>query len=98
MTAFVNGSLVFPDRVVTRQTLPVRDGRGQITQLAGVSEDVTDRRQAEAARADSEDRLRAFLENSAVIAWLCGVFFQTAYSAAWHFMQASDPTNFSPGN
>jgi len=48
----------------------IRDVHGDIVGWATVSRNIHDRKQAEQALRDSEERMRAFFENSAVIAWV----------------------------
>ncbi|MBM4072766.1 MAG: PAS domain S-box protein [Planctomycetes bacterium] len=47
-----------------------RDAAGHALQFIGINIDITDRKQSEEAIRNSEQQFRAFLENSAVIAWL----------------------------
>ena len=53
------------DVAVSAQYRPVDGG-----QMAVFVQDITDRKRAEAALIESEHRLRSFLENSAIIAWM----------------------------
>ncbi|MEZ5386626.1 MAG: PAS domain-containing protein [Prosthecobacter sp.] len=52
------------------RAVPILDSKGRIQEWLGMASDVTARREAEEALRQSEQRLRAFLENSAVIGWL----------------------------
>jgi PAS domain S-box-containing protein len=47
-----------------------KDAAGRVLKLFGTSHDITERKLAEDALQDSESRLKAFLENSAVIGWM----------------------------
>lgn len=47
-----------------------RDTMGRVVRVSGINLNVSDRKRAEAALRDSENRLHAFLQNSAVIGWI----------------------------
>ena len=49
---------------------PLRDTSGRIYAIGGIVTDITDRKRAEAALRENDQRMRAFLENSATIAWI----------------------------
>lgn len=51
-------------RWVAAQGFPVRDASGNIYRLAGVVQDITERKHAEEARRESEDRYRDLVEHS----------------------------------
>lgn len=48
---------------------PVRDGSGRITSFVAVKDDITDRREAERALQQSEERLRLLTENATDVIW-----------------------------
>jgi PAS domain S-box-containing protein len=52
------------------RAVPMLDSKGRIVEWLGMASDVTTVKEAEEALRQSEQRLRAFLENSAVIGWL----------------------------
>jgi PAS domain S-box-containing protein len=49
---------------------PLKNEAGQIYAIGGIVTDITDRKLAETALQDSEERMRAFLDNSATVAWM----------------------------
>ena len=49
---------------------PLRNEAGQIYAIGGIVTDITDRKRVEAALQDSEERMRAFLDNSVTVAWM----------------------------
>ena len=53
--------------------LPIRDGTGAVTGLYGVSRDITERRTAEAALRDSEERYRTLFNNAQVGLFRSGI-------------------------
>jgi PAS domain S-box-containing protein len=51
------------------RTVPLRDGRGNIVKWYGASIDIEDRKRAEEAGRDNEDRLRLVIETIPTMAW-----------------------------
>jgi PAS domain S-box-containing protein len=49
---------------------PLKNEAGQIYAIGGIVTDITDRKRVESALQDSEERMRAFLDNSATVAWM----------------------------
>jgi len=49
---------------------PLKNEAGQIYAIGGIVTDITDRKRVELALQDSEERMRAFLDNSATVAWM----------------------------
>jgi PAS domain S-box-containing protein len=65
--------IVRPDgsrRWIRDQAFPVYDAQGVVYRIAGIADDVTQRKQAEAALAEKEERFRRFMDNSAIIAFV----------------------------
>ena len=59
--------VVRPDgsvRLIRDRAFPVRDADGQVYRIAGIAEDVTEKKRSEAALRDSEERIRSIIENS----------------------------------
>jgi len=49
---------------------PLKNEAGKIYAIGGIVTDITDRKRIETALQDSEERMRAFLDNSATVAWM----------------------------
>jgi PAS domain-containing protein len=58
----------FPERTALPWTFevkfPIRDATGAMVAIGGVAVDVTDRKKAELALAESEARFRSFMDNA----------------------------------
>ncbi len=50
-------------RWVRDRAFPIREPSGQVSRIAGIAEDITDRREAKEALQDSERRLRSIVDN-----------------------------------
>jgi PAS domain S-box-containing protein len=55
------------------QAVPVHNSRGQVVRWFGTFTDIDDRRQAEEALRESEERFRQFAENSSAVLWVLDV-------------------------
>ena len=59
--------VVRPDgsvRLIRDRAFPVRDADGKVYRIAGIAEDVTEKKRSEEALRDSEERIRGIIENS----------------------------------
>src|SRR5205807_3318734 len=64
--------VVRPDgsaRWIRDRAFPIRDEQGRVVRIVGIAEDVTERREAEAALRDRENRLRLLVEQMPAILW-----------------------------
>jgi PAS domain S-box-containing protein len=55
------------------RAVPVQNSRGQVVRWFGTFTDIDDRRQAEEALRESEERFRQFAENSSAVLWVLDV-------------------------
>lgn len=65
--------IVRPDgtmRWVRDRAFPVRDAQGKVYRVAGIAEDITDRRRAEAALQESEEQFRQLAANIPQVFWI----------------------------
>jgi PAS domain S-box-containing protein len=65
--------VVRPDGSVRRvrdRSFPVRDAAGTVYRVVGIAEDVTERKQSEDARRQSEERFSRFMEHLPGLAWI----------------------------
>src|SRR5208283_5422658 len=77
-----------PLRTLAR-SFPVRNEAGEFYRIAGVCEDITERKESEAALRASEERLRLITETIDEVFWMAGVAVETmvyvspAYERIW---------------
>ncbi|HEY9728266.1 MAG TPA: PAS domain S-box protein [Chroococcales cyanobacterium] len=64
-----DGTLFWSEFCVT----PVRDATGRLTHFIGVQTDISDRKQAEDALKESEERFRTMADSTAVMLWVSGI-------------------------
>ena len=80
---YIEHRIIRPDgeiRVVAEHGEAVKDANGYITKIVGTVQDITDRRSATDALAESEQRLRSFVSNAPVVLFATdadGVFTMT---------------------
>ncbi|MBI3736760.1 PAS domain S-box protein [Candidatus Sumerlaeota bacterium] len=70
-------------RWVRTRAFPIKNDRGEMYRLAGISEDITDRKQVEDALRENERRYRLLTENATDIIWT------TDLSLNWTFISPS---------
>ncbi len=79
--------IILPDgsiRWVHDRCFPLRDEAGEIYRFAGIAEDISDRKQAEQALRDSEERLQMALEGSGGGLWDWNIITNEDYlSSRW---------------
>jgi PAS domain S-box-containing protein len=79
-------------RVCSVCALPESDGAGEIQEWVGVHNDITDRKQAEQAMQESEERFRTLANNVSQFAWMADEKGQ----AFWHNQRWFDYTGTTP--
>ena len=84
--------IVRPDgevRWIWDRAFPIRDQTGQVARYAGIAEDVTDRKLAEEALRESEQRFRQLAENIREVFWMSDtdsegmLYVSPAYETVW---------------
>ena len=56
-------------RWIRDRAFPIRNGQGQVYRLAGIAEDITERKEAAEALSRSEERFRGLVETSSDLVW-----------------------------
>ena len=76
-------------REIVWNTTLLRDAAGQVTGMAGIGEDVTERNRAELARHESEEKFRQIAENINEVFWMTNpagpqmLYISPAYEKIW---------------
>ncbi|MEA5552433.1 PAS domain S-box protein [Anabaena cylindrica UHCC 0172] len=84
--------LVKPDksiRWILARCFPMKNEQGETQYFGGIAEDITERKQAEAALSKSEEKFRHFTENSQSLIWMASkdgtqtLYVNPAYEQIW---------------
>lgn len=79
------------------RAVPVQDSRGQIVRWFGTFTDIDDRKHAEEALRESEERFRQFAENSSAVLWVLDVESMTLEYLSPSFQQVwGEPLDVVP--
>jgi PAS domain S-box-containing protein len=71
-------------RWMETHAVPFRDEASGETRLLGITRDITDRRRAEQALLESEQRFRSFMDNAPAVAWIKDASFRYTYVNRMH--------------
>ncbi len=83
------------------RAVPVQDGQGKVVRWFGTFTDIDDRRQAEEALRESEERFRQFAENSTAVLWVLDVetmqleYLSPSFQQVWGAPLDMVPRGFS---
>lgn len=83
------------------RAVPVKDNRGQIVRWFGTFTDIDDRKRAEVALRESEERFRQFAENSSAVLWVLDVetmrleYLSPSFQQVWGEPLDAVPRDFS---
>lgn len=84
--------IVWPNgdiRWIWDRGFPIKNDAGEVYRIAGIAEDITERKQSEAALKESEERFRQIAENIQDVIWICDSRYQKvlyvnpAYEVIW---------------
>ncbi|MGD1874085.1 MAG: PAS domain-containing protein [Mastigocoleus sp.] len=66
--------IIRPDgtiRWVRHRTYPIYDGLGKVCRIAGMAEDITERKLAQKELVESEQKFQQFANNAEIVFWIC---------------------------
>ena len=72
--------------------IPIRDQSGQVCQAVEIARNITDQKKSEQALRDSEQRMKAVLDNSPIAIWCFDGEKYSYLSKEWYRFTGQDPT------